>query len=123
MNDHFRTPLITAAIEQAARNIDPPAGSVFHSDRSDNYTSAEFAAVPDWLGIQQSVGRTGICFGNSLTESFNAAVTVKHAHCAVYPTREKGRKTLPSRARSDTIGSVSIQRRATAPHKRRTTNI
>ena len=71
MDDNYKTPLITAAIEMAARNIDLPADAVFHSDRGSNYTSAEFAAVLEGLGIRQSVGRTGICFDNALAESFN----------------------------------------------------
>ena len=37
MADNYRTPLITAAIEMAARNADLPAGAVFHSDRGSNY--------------------------------------------------------------------------------------
>jgi transposase InsO family protein len=61
MDDNYRTPLITTAIEMAARNIDLPANAVFHSDRGSNYTSAEFAAVLERLGIRQSAGRTGIC--------------------------------------------------------------
>src|SRR2546430_14218260 len=44
MDDNYRTPLITAAIEMAARNTGLPAGAIFHSDRGSNYTSAEFAA-------------------------------------------------------------------------------
>ena len=44
MGDNYRTPLITAAIEMAARNLGLPADAVFHSDRGSNYTSAEFAA-------------------------------------------------------------------------------
>ena len=95
MNDHYRTPLITSAIERAAQNLDLPAGAVFHSDRGSNYTSAEFAAVLDRLGIQQSVGRTGVCFDNSLAESFNAAVKVERVHRTVYPTREKAKKAFP----------------------------
>ena len=62
MDDNYRTPLITSAIEMAARNLDLPADAIFHSDRGSNYTSAEFAAVLERLGIRQSVGRTGICF-------------------------------------------------------------
>ena len=68
MGDNYKTPLITAAIEMAARNLEIPADAIFHSDRGSNYTSAEFAAVLDWLGIRQSVGRTGICFDNALAE-------------------------------------------------------
>ncbi len=53
MDDNYRTPLITSAIEMAARNLDLPAGAVFHSDRGSNYTSAEFADVLEGLGIRQ----------------------------------------------------------------------
>ena len=50
MGDNYKTPLITAAIEMAARNIELPADAIFHSDRGSNYTSAEFAAVLGRLG-------------------------------------------------------------------------
>jgi putative transposase len=91
MDDHYKTPLITAAVEMAARNLDLPVDAVFHSDRGSNYTSSEFATVLDGLGIRQSVGRTGICFDNALAESFNAAVKVERVHRTVYPTRKKAR--------------------------------
>jgi len=94
MDDNYRTPLITSAIEMAARNLDLPADAVFHSDRGSNYTSAEFAAVLERLEIRQSVGRTGICFDNSLAESFNAALKVERAHRTVYPTRKKAREDI-----------------------------
>ena len=42
--DDYQTPLITAAIEMAARNLDLPEGAVFHSDRGSNYTSAKLAS-------------------------------------------------------------------------------
>lgn len=77
VDDHYRTPLITTAIEMAARNVTLPDDAVFHSDRGSNYTSTEFAAVLSRLGIRQSVGRTGSCFDNALAESFNAAVKVE----------------------------------------------
>jgi putative transposase len=59
-----------------------------------NYTSAEFAAILEGLGIRQSVGRTGICFDNALAESFNAAVKVERVHRTVYPTRKKAREDI-----------------------------
>ena len=94
MGDNYKTPLITTAIEMAARNIDLPADAVFHSDRGSNYTSAEFAGVLAGLGIRQSVGRTGICFDNALAESFNAAVKVERVHRTAYPTRKKAREDI-----------------------------
>ena len=94
MCDNYQTPLITSAVEMAARNIDLPEAAVFHSDRGSNYTSAEFAAVLERLGVRQSVGRTGICFDNALAESFNAAVKVERVHRTVYPTRKKAKEDI-----------------------------
>jgi transposase InsO family protein len=94
MDDNYRTPLITSAIEMAARNAALPEDAVFHSDRGSNYTSGEFAAALERLGIRQSVGRTGICFDNSLAESFNAALKVERVHRTVYPTRKKAKDDI-----------------------------
>lgn len=108
MDDHYRTPLISAAIGMAARNTDLPAGAVFHSDRGSNYTSGEFAGVLEGLGIRQSAGRTGICFDNALAESFNAAVKVERVHRTVYPTRRK--------AREDIAGYIELRYNRTRLH-------
>jgi putative transposase len=94
MGDNYKTPLITAAIEMTARNVTLPAGTVFHSGRGSNYTSAEFAGVLKGLGIRQSAGRTGICYDNALAESFNAAVKVERVHRTAYPTRRKAREDI-----------------------------
>jgi putative transposase len=94
MDDNYRTPLITAAIEMATRSLDLPEGAIFHSDRGSNYTSAEFAAVLEGLGIRQSVGRTGICFDNSLAESFNGVLKVERVYRTVYPTRKKAKDDI-----------------------------
>jgi putative transposase len=89
MGDNYKTPLISAAVRMAGRNLDLPEGAVFHSDRGSNYTSAEFAGVLEELNIRQSVGRTGICFDNALAESVNGTVKVELVHRTVYDTRQK----------------------------------
>ena len=94
VDDNYRTPLISSAIQMAARNMDLPDDAIFHSDRGSNYTSAEFAAVLRELSIRQSVGRTGSCFDNALAESFNAAVKVERVHRTVYPTIRKAREDI-----------------------------
>ena len=94
MDDNYRTPLITSAIEMAARNLLLPDSAVFHSDRGSNYTSGEFAVALTRLGIRQSVGRTGICYDNALAESFNAALKVERVHRTVYPSRKKAREDI-----------------------------
>jgi hypothetical protein len=45
MDDNYKTPLICAAIEMAARNLGLPAGAVFHSDY------AEVDVKPENLGM------------------------------------------------------------------------
>jgi len=94
MDDNYRTPLISSAIRMAARNMDLPEDAIFHSDRGSNYTSVEFAAVLQELGIRQSVGRTGICYDNALAESFNASLKVERVHRTAYPTRKRAMEDI-----------------------------
>ena len=94
MGDNYKTPLITAAVKMAARNVDIPDDAVFHSDRGSNYTSAEFARELAALGIRQSVGRTGICYDNALAESVNGTLKVELVHRTAYPTRKRAREDI-----------------------------
>jgi transposase InsO family protein len=94
MDDNYRTPLISSAIRMAARNLSLPDDAIFHSDRGSNYTSAEFAETLSELGIRQSVGRTGICYDNALSESVNASLKVELVHRKVYVSRKRARKDI-----------------------------
>jgi len=94
MDDNYKTPLIIDAIEMAARNTYLPEGAVFHSDRGSNYTSAAFADALRELGIRQSVGRTGICYDNALSESVNGTLKVELVYRTTYPTRQKARDDI-----------------------------
>lgn len=94
MADNYKTPLIVEAIQMAARNLPLPDGAIFHSDRGSNYTSEEFAEALSKLGIRQSVGRTGICYDNSLSESTNGALKVELVNREEYPTRAYATKRI-----------------------------
>ena len=87
MGDHYKTPLISAAIDMAARNHTLSPHAIFHSDRGSNYTSEEFAKTLRRHNLRQSVGRTGICYDNAMAESFFAALKNERVHRTVYPTR------------------------------------
>lgn len=87
MDDNYKTPLISAAIDMAASNDAIMTNAIFHSDRGSNYTSDEYAKKLRSLKIRQSVGRTGICYDNALAESFFAALKNELVHRTVYPTR------------------------------------
>ena len=89
MDDNYKTPLISQVIEMAADNLALPEGAIFHSDRGSNYTSAAFAMKLSELGIRQSVGRTGICYDNALSESVNGTLKVELVHWTAYTTRRQ----------------------------------
>ena len=46
------------------------------------------------LGIRQSMGRTGICYDNSLAESTTGAVKVELVNREEYPTRAYAEKQV-----------------------------
>jgi transposase InsO family protein len=94
MDDNYRTPLISAAINMAVRNHTISSQAIFHSDRGSNYTSVEFAATLAGHDIRQSVGRTGICYDNAMAESFFAALKNERVHRTQYPTREHARRDV-----------------------------
>jgi putative transposase len=94
MADNYKTALIQEAVRMAARNLPLPAGAIFHSDRGSNYTSEEYAKTLAKLGLLQSVGRTGICFDNSLAESTNGALKVELVNREEYPTRASAEKRV-----------------------------
>jgi putative transposase len=94
MDDNYKTPLIEAAIEMAARNHRLAENAIFHSDRGSNYTSSQFAKTLTKLKLRQSVGRTGICYDNAMAESFFAALKNERVHRSQYPTREHARRDV-----------------------------
>jgi putative transposase len=94
MADHYKTTLVSAAIDAAARNYQFAADAVFHSDRGSNYTSSDFAAKLVSLGVSQSVGRTGICYDNALAESFFAALKNELVRRTQYPTRAHAKRDI-----------------------------
>lgn len=87
MGDNYKTPLISAALRNAATSQKLQPGAIFHSDRGSNYTSYEFAKTVAELNMRQSMGRTGICYDNAMAESFFAAYKNERAGRTVYPTR------------------------------------
>jgi putative transposase len=94
MGDNYKTPLIEAAIEMAARNHELADGAIFHSDRGSNYTSAQFATTLKNNNLRQSVGRTGICYDNAMAESFFATLKNERTNRTEYPTREHARRDI-----------------------------
>lgn len=87
--DHMRTDLVCDAISMAARNRVFVPGALFHSDRGCQYTSEQFAAHLDGVGLTGSMGRIGVCWDNALAESFFASLKKELVHRTVFSTRNK----------------------------------
>ena len=67
MADHMHTSLVCQAIDMAVRRCPIKKGvTVFHSDRSSQYTSQKFLDHLKGYGIRPSVGRTGAWLGQRL---------------------------------------------------------
>lgn len=94
MADHYKTPLITAALDMAAGNIDIADGCIFHSDRGSNYTSYEFATTIESMGMRQSVGRTGVCWDNAMAESFFGVLKNEWLNHVTFATRAEARQAI-----------------------------
>ena len=50
------------------------AGAIFHSDHGSVYTSKDYAALCDRLGVTRSMGAVGSSADNAMAESFNATL-------------------------------------------------
>ena len=92
--DHMRTELVTDALRMAARNYELEPDCIMHSDRGTQYTSAEYRACLDELGLRHSLGRTGVCWDNALAESFFASLKKERVYLMVYPTRKKAAEDI-----------------------------
>jgi transposase InsO family protein len=69
----------------AISNRRPPAGVIFHSDRGTQYTSKEFDEYCRTNNIRRSLGKTGICYDNAVSESFFATYKKELIHTRPWP--------------------------------------
>jgi putative transposase len=83
---HMRTGLVIAALDMALAARKPPAGVIFHSDRGCQYTSSVFDEYCAKNDIRRSLGRTGICYDNAVSESFFATYKKELIHTRPWPT-------------------------------------
>jgi transposase InsO family protein len=92
--DHMRTELVADALKMACARRRPPTGVMFHSDRGCQYTSHDFAALADDLGVTLSVGRKGECWDNAVSESWFATLKGELVDGRPWPTREGLRRAV-----------------------------
>jgi putative transposase len=90
--DHMRTDLVTDALDMAITARRPGAGVIFHSDRGTQYTSGEFDRYCTKNNIRRSLGKTGVCYDNAVSESFFATYKKELIHTRPWPNMTGLRK-------------------------------
>ncbi len=95
MADHMRTELVTDALDMAAAaRGGSTEGIVFHSDRGSQYLSGDYRALIGRLEMRQSVGRTGVCWDNSVAESAWSSLKRELVHRYVFPDQASARRAI-----------------------------
>jgi transposase InsO family protein len=95
MADHMRTELVAAALAMAAgARGGATAGIIFHGDRGSQYLSGDYRQLAADLEMRQSVGRTGVCWDNSVAESFWSSLKRELVHRYRFPDRATARRAI-----------------------------
>ena len=92
VGDHLRAELVCDALTDAVTRRRPPPGVIFHSDRGCQYTSNQFRELAADLGVTLSLGRTGQCWDNALSESWFSAYKTELIHTRSWPTKGSARR-------------------------------
>lgn len=94
IKDHMRVELVEEALKNAAATTVIEADAIFHSDRGSVYTSEKYRALVAGLGMRSSVGRTGVCWDNSLAESFFSMLKTERVYRTVYATKAQAKRDV-----------------------------
>lgn len=95
MADHMRTELVADALRMAAaERAGCTARIIFHGDRGSQYMSGEYRQVIAEMGMVQSVGRTGVCWDNSVAEAFWSSLKRELVHRYRFATRAEARRAI-----------------------------
>ncbi len=114
MADHMRTELVADALKMAAGERGGHTnGIIFHGDRGAQYLSGEYRDLIAELGMVQSVGRTGVCWDNSVAEAAWSSLKRELIHRYVFPDRASARRAIfawinryNSRRRHSSLGYI-----------------
>ena len=69
-------------------------GITFHGDRGSQYLAGDYRQQITDLGMVQSVGRTGVCWDNSVAESFWSSIKRELVHRYRFPDRATARRAI-----------------------------
>lgn len=93
-SSRINTELVCTAITRAIYTRRPNAGVILHSDRGSQYASNEVLMLAQQYNIQLSMGGTGSCYDNAITESFFHTLKTECVHFESYESRDEGHNSL-----------------------------
>jgi len=95
MDERMPTELVSRALRMAVNTRGGDVrGTIFHADRGSQYMSREFRELCESLGVVQSVGRTGSCHDNAVSESFWATMKREMIGRFRFATRAEARRVI-----------------------------
>lgn len=86
--------LVRSALQRAISCRRPSDGLILHSDRGSQYTGDLLRSFAKEQLIQLSVGSTGSCYDNAVTESFFHTLKTEHVYFHRYETRQDARTSI-----------------------------
>ena len=94
LSSRLTASLVTTAVERALYWRRPTEELILHSDRGSQYASTELQSLAKEQMLRLSMGRTGSCYDNAVTESFFHTLKTEHVYFHRYETRQDARTSI-----------------------------
>jgi putative transposase len=94
LNSRLTASLVTTAVKRALYARKPAEDLILHSDRGSQYASTELRSLAKEQMLRLSMGRTGSCYDNAVTESFFHTLKTEHIYFHRYETRQDARTSI-----------------------------
>lgn len=115
MADHMRTELVSDALNMAVATRGGQVNrTIFHGDRGSQYMSGDYRQLITSHNMVQSVGRTGVCWDNSVAEAAWSSLKRELVHRYRFATRADARRAIfvwinryNTRRRHSTLGYIT----------------
>ena len=86
--------VVTTAVKRALYWREPSEDLILHSDRGSQYASTELRSLAKEQMLHLSMGKTGSCYDNAVTESFFHTLKTEHIYFHHYDTRQEARLSI-----------------------------
>jgi putative transposase len=88
-SNRMTSSLVITAVQHAVARRGTHPGTIFHSDRGGQYASHDLVKVIKGYGMIPSMGSTGTCYDNAITESFFHSFKTEFVYQTKFLTRNE----------------------------------